>query len=351
MVEEIARPKVEASVLTFLIADVRGYTKFTQERGDAAAAKLAKRFADLAREATEARGGKVIELRGDEALAVFRSTDQAVRAAVEFQATCSEESENDPEYPLPVGIGIDVGAAEPVEDGYRGVALNMAARLCSQASAGEVLTTTNVVEGSGIDADEVRFERKGPVSLKGFSQPVEVVQAVSAADRMHGARPARSQEERLPLEFDVATPLVDREHEMHWLFGTWRSVRRGRGRLLFLSGDAQIGKTRLAAEFGTRVFEDGGRVVYAGPGGAATAIALRAIDDATKSSEPTLLVVDDGDFAGPEVATALAGALDEISNKPVLILTLLRDAAGDRAFSSLVERADFRGDAHAKLGP
>ena len=80
-------------VLSFLIADVRGYTRFTAERGDAAAALLAKRFADLARDAVEARGGRVIELRGDEALAVFESPSQAVRAAIEFQATCAEESE------------------------------------------------------------------------------------------------------------------------------------------------------------------------------------------------------------------------------------------------------------------
>ncbi len=33
------------AVMTFLIADVRGYTRFTRERGDTAAAILAKRFA------------------------------------------------------------------------------------------------------------------------------------------------------------------------------------------------------------------------------------------------------------------------------------------------------------------
>jgi class 3 adenylate cyclase len=44
----------------FLIADVRGYTRFTRERGDEAAAILAKRFDDLARDAVEARSGLVI---------------------------------------------------------------------------------------------------------------------------------------------------------------------------------------------------------------------------------------------------------------------------------------------------
>jgi class 3 adenylate cyclase len=79
------------TIQTFLIADVRGYTLFTQERGDEAAAKLAARFARIAREAVERRGGRVIELRGDEALAVFSSARQAVLAAVDLQERLVEE--------------------------------------------------------------------------------------------------------------------------------------------------------------------------------------------------------------------------------------------------------------------
>jgi len=39
-----------SGVLTFLFADVRGYTRFTAEHGDEAAARLAARFAAIARE-------------------------------------------------------------------------------------------------------------------------------------------------------------------------------------------------------------------------------------------------------------------------------------------------------------
>ncbi len=103
----------------FLIADVRGYTRFTRERGDAEAARLASRFAELARDAVEARSGRVIELRGDEALAVFGSASRAVRAAVELAAVCTDEASSDGGLPLLVGIGIDVGEAVPVEGGCR----------------------------------------------------------------------------------------------------------------------------------------------------------------------------------------------------------------------------------------
>jgi hypothetical protein len=86
---------------TFLIADVRGYTRFTQERGDKAGAGLAETFAQLARNVIEASGGELIELRGDEALAVFGSARQAIRAAVELQTRFRA-----PDSGFPLGVGI-----------------------------------------------------------------------------------------------------------------------------------------------------------------------------------------------------------------------------------------------------
>jgi class 3 adenylate cyclase len=47
----------DAQIRTFLIADVRGYTVFTQERGNEAAAALAGKFAAVAREGVEAGAG------------------------------------------------------------------------------------------------------------------------------------------------------------------------------------------------------------------------------------------------------------------------------------------------------
>jgi class 3 adenylate cyclase len=79
-------------VRTFLIADVRGYTLFTQERGDEAATKLAARFAEVAREVVKEHGGSVIELRGDEALAAFDSARQAILAAAHAQDRFLEET-------------------------------------------------------------------------------------------------------------------------------------------------------------------------------------------------------------------------------------------------------------------
>ena len=165
-------------IRTFLIADVRGYTLFTQERGDEAATKLAARFADVAREVVNEHGGSVIELRGDEALAAFDSARQAILAATHAQDRFLEETVADPSFPLPVGIGLDAGEAVPLEAGYRGGALNLAARLCGRAGPGEILASQGVIHLAR-KVEGVRYLDRGDLHLKGLEEPVHVVRVIS----------------------------------------------------------------------------------------------------------------------------------------------------------------------------
>ena len=53
----------------------------------------------IAHEGVEAWGGRVVELRGDEALAVFESGRDALRAAAELQAAFVAETRLDPSVP------------------------------------------------------------------------------------------------------------------------------------------------------------------------------------------------------------------------------------------------------------
>ena len=169
---------IPAEIRAFLIADVRGYTLFTQQRGDEAAAKLAAKFAQVAREGVQARAGRVIELRGDEALCVFPSPRQAIRAAVELQDRFVDETLADPAIPLGVGIGLDAGEAVPVEGGYRGGALNLAARLCGQAGPGEILASREIVHLAR-RVEGVTYADRGEVTFKGLPDPVKVIEVSS----------------------------------------------------------------------------------------------------------------------------------------------------------------------------
>ncbi len=162
---------------TFLIADVRGYTRFTEYHGDEEGARVAQRFAAVARRGITEHGGELVELRGDEALGAFGSVRDALRAAVELQRLFRTSGDGRPALPLGVGIGVDAGEAVAVEGGYRGGALNVAARLCSRARGGEILASETVVSLAR-QVGGIRFEHRGPERLKGIDDGVKVVEVV-----------------------------------------------------------------------------------------------------------------------------------------------------------------------------
>ena len=106
-----------------------------------------------------------MELRGDEVMAVFDSARQAIRAAIELQRSFVDETIADPSLPLAVGIGLDAGEAVAVEGGYRGGALNLAARLCGIAGPGEILASPAVTHLAR-KVEGVAYVDRGPVHLK-----------------------------------------------------------------------------------------------------------------------------------------------------------------------------------------
>ena len=125
-------------VYTFLIADIRGYSRYTDEFGAESAAGLTVRFV--------------------------------------------EEAELDHDIPLHVGIGIDSGEAVALEDGsFRGAALNVAARLCGRAHGGEVIVTEATYRLAG-RMEGLTFSDRGRVHLKNISDPIHILQVYSEQD-------------------------------------------------------------------------------------------------------------------------------------------------------------------------
>jgi class 3 adenylate cyclase len=167
-----------ADIRTFLFADMRGYTAYTQEHGDDAASALAGRFADVVREAVPEFEGELLELRGDEALCVFRSARQALRASVELQRRLRTGTDEEPAFPIGVGMGLDAGEAVPTQGGYRGASLNVAARLCALAKPGEILATEGVAHLAQ-RVDGIRLAGERSARLKGLARPVRFVEVVS----------------------------------------------------------------------------------------------------------------------------------------------------------------------------
>jgi class 3 adenylate cyclase len=168
-------------VRTFLIADIRGYSRYTEECGDEAAADLSSRFAAIVDEDVEAHEGALVEMRGDEALVVFTSARQAIRAAVDLQRQF-QEAASELDIPLRVGIGIDSGEAVQLEDGsFRGAALNVAARLCGRASGGEVIISEATSRLAG-RLGGLHYSDGGRVRLKNIADPLHVYKVYSELD-------------------------------------------------------------------------------------------------------------------------------------------------------------------------
>jgi len=167
--------------LVFAVADVRGYSSYADQRGDEAAAALAQHFIDVATEVLAANGGELVATRGDEVVAVFHSPRSALRASLAMQRRFVNETTKDPELPLPVGIGLDMGEVVVTPDGYLGNAINVAARLCAIAPAGAILATREVVHVAQA-LEDVRYELRTPVSLKGIAEPVHHARVVDEAE-------------------------------------------------------------------------------------------------------------------------------------------------------------------------
>ncbi len=181
-----------SGVLTFLIADVRGYSRYTEEFGDEAAASLANSFVALVQEGVDAHGGTLVEVRGDEALSVFASARQAIRAAIDLQGRFAEQTDAASDLPLKVGIGIDSGEAVQLEDGsFRGAALNVAARLCARAHGGEVVITEATSRLAGRLAG-LQYSDRGRVHLKNIADPMHIFQVHSELEAPAPRHRARS---------------------------------------------------------------------------------------------------------------------------------------------------------------
>ena len=150
-------------------ADLAGYTRLTEERGDEEAVGVVERFVEAV-ERTLPIDARVIKTLGDEVMVVGSDAVALTRWAVGFQM----ESAADAQAPR---IGIHYGEAIYRDGDYYGRDVNQAARVVARAAGGEVLVTRRVVDVAG-GVDGLGFELIGEIGLKGFSEPIELFHAL-----------------------------------------------------------------------------------------------------------------------------------------------------------------------------
>jgi class 3 adenylate cyclase len=188
----------------FLFADLRDYTGYVEARGDRAGAALLERYRSLVRGVVAAARGAEIRTEGDSFYVVFGSVSAAVRAGLAI-VTAAAATAADPD-PIRVGVGIHAGETVETAEGFVGSAVNIAARLCAEARAGE-LVVSETVRGLTRTAVEVTFEPLGPRRLKGVEEPITVYRVVprgAATGHAPAVRPGRRPTRRLAAGLGVA---------------------------------------------------------------------------------------------------------------------------------------------------
>jgi adenylate cyclase len=122
--------------------DITGYTRLTEERGDAAAADVAARLARLVERSSQEHGGRPVKWLGDGVMFHFREPGGAVVAALEMVEGAARH-----DLP-PAHVGVHAGPVIFQEGDYFGRTVNLAARIAEYARPGEVVVSQEVVDSA-----------------------------------------------------------------------------------------------------------------------------------------------------------------------------------------------------------
>src|SRR5439155_11267802 len=102
---------------------------------------------------------------------------RAIRCGLAIIEAAGEASREHPDAPIQVGVGVHAGETVETADGFVGSAVNIAARICAQAKAGEVVVSDTVRSLTPTSLD-VRLQALGARRLKGVEESIPLFRVV-----------------------------------------------------------------------------------------------------------------------------------------------------------------------------
>ncbi len=161
----------EPMPVTILFTDLVDFSRWALRAGDDQVLTLINQVNDACERVITAHGGQVVKTLGDGLMAVFADSREALEAA--HEATGAVSAIQVASYRPALRVGVHTGAPRAVGDDFLGVDVNIAARVCAAAGAGEVFASAPTLELAGPERYAVkrrRFRAKGvPTDLKVFS--------------------------------------------------------------------------------------------------------------------------------------------------------------------------------------
>lgn len=166
--------------MAMLFADVRNSTELSEQMSPTEFSQLINRFYSDSTQIINQEDGLVEKLAGDAVAAFWGSgfagpdyVRRTIRVAQKMAQRMARQE-------IPIGIGVHAGVAYfgafGVAEGLVNIAaigdeVNLAARLASQAAAGEVIVSEQALEKAGMDGGELE---QRSLELKGISEAVPV---------------------------------------------------------------------------------------------------------------------------------------------------------------------------------
>ena len=163
----VSFPEIPPTAMSFL--DLTGFTRLTEEHGDAEAAALAGRLADIVQRGSRTHGGEAVKWVGDGVMFRFPDPSAAVVASLDLVQEIPAA-----ELP-PAHVGVAAGPVIRQGGDYYGRTVNLASRISDRAASGQVLVSEPVVEKASVPG--VRFVGIGAIELQGLKAPVDLFEA------------------------------------------------------------------------------------------------------------------------------------------------------------------------------
>ncbi|OKI52726.1 adenylate/guanylate cyclase domain-containing protein [Micromonospora sp. CB01531] len=242
-------PAAERRVVTVLFGDLSDFTSWSEDLDPERVGAVTDRVLAALAGAVKTFGGHVDKLTGDGIMAVFGApvaheddAERAVRAALSMQRAVRRvlDDERGGGAPLGLRVGLNTGDViagiqAAIEYTVIGDTVNTAARLADAAAVGAVYAGARTAAATRHVAS---WRALRPLRLKGKREPVEAYELLGLLDAP-GTRSGLGDE----------APFVGRETEIGRVAGRLAEViDRGEPRVLLMTAEAGIGKSRFAAE-------------------------------------------------------------------------------------------------------
>jgi class 3 adenylate cyclase/tetratricopeptide (TPR) repeat protein len=292
----------ERRLAAIVFTDIVGYAAITQAN-EAVALALLQEHARILRPIFANHSGREVKMIGDSFLVEFSSALNAVLCAVEIQRELYEHNVANPNSKIELRIGIHVGDVVSEGTDMFGDAVNIASRIEPLANPGSICISQQVYDQvwNKLQYSLVGFGRH---ELKNIHLPMEVYKVILPW-----------QNESISGEARKVLPLVDRIEELGNLRAALERTIQGKGDLIFIAGEAGVGKTRIADELSALAREKHATVLYGRcsrrEGKIPYAPWIEQIREYVRTNPPQMLFKVVGNFGGevaklvPDVTAAL----------------------------------------------